>query len=141
MSALASAMAKNSPPEATPNIALAVDRALLAELDQIVEQRARHLGPQLAAHMQIRLEAAGRRVGIEAQRMTGPGRDPVVDIGAEGEISPFFSACISTARNGASSTMMPTFSTGVTRKYLSPSRLSTEANNLTKAGRPIGVFW
>jgi len=35
---------------------------------------------------------------------------------------------------------MPIFSTGVTRKYLSPSRQSTEANSLTSAGRPIGVF-
>ena len=42
--------------------------------------------------------------------------------------------------NGASSTVMPHFSTGVTRKYLSPSRLSTEANSLTSAARPIGVL-
>src|SRR5205823_1545085 len=39
--------------------ALAVDVALLAELDQIVEQRARHQRPQIAAHMEIRLEPAG----------------------------------------------------------------------------------
>ena len=84
LTALASAIAKNSPPEATPNIGLAVDHALLAELDQIVEQRARHLGPQLAADMQIGLEAAARR-RRKAQGVAGTGLDPVVDIGAEGE--------------------------------------------------------
>ena len=123
---------------------LAADVAFLAECDQIVEQRPRHLGPQVAAHMQIRLEPAVRRLLLETQRMAWPGRNPVVDIGAELKNSAQPSPAdvfISTARNGASSTTMPTFSTGVTRKYLSPSRLSTEANNLTKAGRPIGVFW
>ena len=49
------------------------------------------------------------------------------------------SLSISTARNGASSTRMPTFSTGVTRKCLPSSRLSIVENSRTKAGRPIGV--
>ena len=40
---------------------------------------------------------------------------------------------------GASSTRMPTFSTGVTRKYRSPSRLRMPENSLTNPARPIGV--
>jgi hypothetical protein len=56
------------------------------------------------------------------------------------KVRPGPSRFISTAVNGASSTVMPIFSTGVTRKYFSPSRLSTEENSCTKAGRPIGVF-
>ena len=53
----AGAIAKNSPPDATPNIAHAVHIAFLAEFDQIVEQRPCHLGPEVAAHVQVGLEA------------------------------------------------------------------------------------
>src|SRR5437764_2416686 len=33
--------------------------------------------------MDIRLEPSGRRLRLEAQRMTGPAADPVIDIGAK----------------------------------------------------------
>ena len=124
---------------------LAVDHALLAEFDQIVEQRARHLGPQLAADMQIGFQAAVFGLRLEAQRMTRTGRRP-----SRRHWSRKLRTCrpsilldchSSTARKGTSSTIKPTFSTGVTRKYLSPSRFKTEAKSLTKAGLPIGVFW
>ena len=63
--------------------------------------------------MQIGLEPAGIRFRLEAQRVVRPAGDPVVDIGAEvaarGRSAPS-STSISTARNGASSTVMPHFS-------------------------------
>ena len=68
-------------------------------------------------------------------------RHPVVDIGAEAQEPPAIAGlfCISTAMNGASSTRMPTFSTGVTRKCLPSSRFRMVENSRTRAGRPIGV--
>src|SRR5262245_36819315 len=61
----------------------AADVTLLSERDQIVEQRARDLRPQFAAHMQVRLEPAGYRLLLETQRVARPCRNPVVDIGAK----------------------------------------------------------
>ena len=65
----AGAIGKNMPTDGTPNIARAVDLALLAELDEIIEQRARDLRPQIAAHVKIGLEPAGAGLGLEAQQM------------------------------------------------------------------------
>ena len=76
-------MAKNSPADATPNMRSPAIVALLAQLDQIVEQGARHLRPEVAPHVQIGLEPAGLDLRLEAQRMIGPAGDPVVDIGAK----------------------------------------------------------
>ena len=68
------------------NLWAKVTRALfydLAELDEIVEQRARHLSPEIAADVEVRLKAASFRLGLEAQRVLAPARHPVIDIGAE----------------------------------------------------------
>jgi len=65
--------------------ALAIDIALLAEFDQIVEQRARHQRPQVAAHMQIGLEPTGLVLRLEAQCVILPAGHPVVHIGAKRE--------------------------------------------------------
>ena len=78
-------MGKNSPIDVTPNMALPVNLALLAELDKIEEQRARHLRPQVAADVQIRFETAGAGFRLEAQRVRRSACHPVVDIGAEVE--------------------------------------------------------
>src|SRR6185312_8973082 len=64
--------------------ALAANVALLAERDEVVEQSPRHFRPKLAAHVQIRPEAA-RYLWLEAQRMGEAGDDMVIDIGTEGE--------------------------------------------------------
>src|SRR4029077_3129337 len=61
----------------------AIHVALLAELDQIVEQRARHQRPEVAPHMQVGLQGPGLLLRLEAQRVGRPGRDPVVRIGAK----------------------------------------------------------
>ena len=46
---------------------IAVDDApFLAQFDEIVEERARHFGPQLAPHVKIRLEAPRLRFRLEA---------------------------------------------------------------------------
>jgi len=65
------------------SIAFGTVIALLAPLDQIVEQRARHLRPEVAADVQIRLEPAGSGFRREAQHVTRPTRNPVIHIGAE----------------------------------------------------------
>ena len=83
------------------------------QLDQIVVERARDQRLEPAAHEQVRLEALAAGLHGEAQRMLGPGRHDVVDVGAEDEASararcPCTS--ISTARNGASATSTSTFS-------------------------------
>src|SRR5262249_6603115 len=70
-------------PRGNAEHALPADVALLAELDEIVEQRARHLSPEIAADVEIRLKSAGFRLGLEAQRVLAPARHPVIDIGAE----------------------------------------------------------
>src|SRR5262249_58234478 len=74
---------EDPPPGGAPEHALPADVALLAELDEIVEQRARHLRPKIAADVEIRLMSAGFRLGLEAQRVLAPARHPVIDIGAE----------------------------------------------------------
>ena len=97
---------------------LAVDLDLFAMLDEFVHDRPRDQRFQPAAHQNIGLQPAGRVLVDEAQRMLRPGLDNVTDIGAEGDAP----GCrrlpdtfISTATKGASTTRMPTFSTGVTR--------------------------
>ena len=45
----------------------------------------------------------------------------------------------STAINGTSSTLIPTFSAGVTRKYLLSSTFKIEENNFTSSNLPMGV--
>src|SRR5262249_58934299 len=66
-----------------PKHASPAEVALLAEFDEIIEQRARHLGPEVAPHVEIGFEAAGLCLALEAERMIAPARHPVVDIGAE----------------------------------------------------------
>src|SRR5262245_19606329 len=63
-----------------------IDVALLAEVDDIIEQGAGHLGPKIAAHVQERLEPAGC-LRLEAQGMVGARRHPVVHIGAKAQDS------------------------------------------------------
>ena len=61
----------------------AAEVALLAEFDEIVEQRARHLRPEVAPHVEIGLEPAGLSLALEPQRVIAVARHPVVDVGAE----------------------------------------------------------
>src|SRR5262249_35900689 len=74
---------KDPPRRGDAEHALPFEVTLLAELDEIVEQRARHLGPEVASHVEIGLEPAGLRFALEAQRMIAPACHPVVDVGAE----------------------------------------------------------
>ena len=140
----AGAIAKNSPPDATPNIAVPSTSRSSPSSTRSKNSARVTLRPQIAAHMQIGLQAAGLRLRLEAQRdapaRSRPSRRHWCGTAARGPPRRRLIRS-STARNGASSTVMPHFSTGVTRKYRSPSRLRTEANSLTSAGRPIGVFW
>jgi hypothetical protein len=53
--------------------------------------------------------------------------------------APAPAASKSTATKGASSTRMPTFSTGVTRKNCPSSRFRIVENSRTSGFRPIGV--
>jgi hypothetical protein len=62
-----------------------VDVAFLAELDQVVEQGARHQCPQVAPHMQVGLEPTGVRLGLEAQGVALAARNPVIHICPEAE--------------------------------------------------------
>ena len=69
--------------------ASAVDLALLAQLHQIIEQRPRHLGPQIAPDMKIGLQPAGTGLRFRsAARWLRPADDPVVDIGAKCRVRP-----------------------------------------------------
>src|SRR6185437_14252452 len=67
--------------------ASAADLVLLAKRNQVIEQRARHLGPEIAANMQIGLEAARLCVLVESKSVTGPGGDPFVHVGPEDDIA------------------------------------------------------
>ena len=93
-------------------------RLLLADLDQAVEALAVDQRLEAAADMDVGRGLAGRRVEDDADRVVGAGGDAVVDLGDEGQplVAAAPSAVKSTATKGASSTVMPTFSTGVTRK-------------------------
>src|SRR5271170_6276082 len=66
--------AEHSPP---------LNLALLTEFDKIEEERACHFRPQVAADMQVRFEAAGPGLRLEAQRMRRSALHPVVYVGAE----------------------------------------------------------
>src|ERR1700677_315272 len=61
----------------------ALKLALLAELDEVEEQRARHFRPQIAAHVQIRLKPLRPAFRLEAQGMRRSALHPVIDISPE----------------------------------------------------------
>ena len=87
--------------------------------------------------MQIGLEPAGLVLRLEAQRVVRPAGRPSRRhwCGTQSvRAAPSPSTFISTARNGASSTVMPTFSTGVTRKYLSLLALEHRGEQLDQRG-------
>src|ERR1700691_2894289 len=66
----------------------ALKLTLLAQLDKIEEQRARHFCPQIATHVQIRFKAVGPAFRLEAQGMRGSALHPVIDVSPEVEDSP-----------------------------------------------------
>lgn len=96
----------------------AVDPARHRQLDQLVEHVAMHQRLEVVAHPQVGRGFLGAGVDLDAQRMPGVRLDLVLDVGGEAQYLRPASPCTCrvTATKGASSTRIPTFSTGVTRK-------------------------
>ncbi len=111
----------------------------LAQRDQIIGKGPRQPRPEVTPHMDIRLEPAIWR-DRETQPICLAHLDEIIDIGAQRywRSAPAPLTAISTAWNGASSTRMPTFSTGVTSTWRSPSRRMTEEKSFTSGMRPMG---
>src|SRR5262249_56756464 len=63
--------------------ARAIDLALLPELDQIVEQSAPHLRPEVAPDVKIGLEAARMGLRLKPQRVVSVAGHPIIDVGAK----------------------------------------------------------
>ena len=107
------ASARTCPPDHTPNQSPSTRPAR----HEIVEQRPRHQRLEPRPHQHIGLEPARALLVFDPHGMVGIHGHLIIDIGLEANdlVAPFASTSMRIATNGASSTLMPHFSTGVTR--------------------------
>ena len=116
--------------------------AHFADPHKVEEQRAGDLGPQIPPHVQIRPQAAGTRLRLEAQAMIRVAAHDVVDIGAENEalLRP---AVLDLHLHREKRRVVDADADLLDRRHQessAPPRASPpRRNRRTSAGRPIGV--